>query len=68
MAFRKSKADPNLYYIVVGEDPFNLELYVNDLFITGDERLIEGCKKDISLEFEMRDIPLMHYFLGLEVW
>lgn len=66
MGFNKSDADPNLYYIVVGEDPIILVLYVDDLFITGAERLIENCKKDLASEFEM-DIGLMHYFLGLEV-
>ena len=68
LGFQKSDADPNLYYIVVGEDPLILVLYVNDLFITGAERLIEGCKKDLASEFEMKDIKLKHYFLGLEVW
>ena len=68
MGFHKRYVDPNLYYIVVGEDPAIIVLYVDDLFITGVERLIEGCKKDLASEFEMKDIGLMHYFLGLEVW
>jgi hypothetical protein len=68
MGFEKSEADPNLYYIVVGEDPLILVLYVDDLFITGAERLIVGCKESLASEFEMKDIGLMHYFLGLEVW
>jgi len=38
------------------------------LFLTGNEKLIAGCKKELSREFEMKDIGLMHYFLGLEVW
>ena len=58
----------HLYYIVVDEDPIILVLYVDDLFITGVERLVESCKKDLASEFEMKDIRLMHYFLGLEVW
>ena len=64
----KNEADPNLCYIVVGEDLLILVLYIDDLFITWDDRLIGGCKKDLALEFEMKDIDLMHYFLGLEVW
>jgi len=60
MGFEKSEADPNLYYIVVGEDPLILVLYVDDLFITEAERLIVGCKKSLSSEFEMKDIGLMH--------
>ena len=68
LGFQKSEGDPNLYYIVVGEDPLILVLYVDDLFITGADRLIQGCKQDLASEFEMKDIGLMHYFLGLEVW
>ena len=46
--FRKSEADPNLYYIVVGGVLLILLLYVDDLFITGREHLIDACKKDIA--------------------
>eukprot|EP00253_Pinus_taeda_P021357 PITA_21357 len=67
LGFTKSEADPNLYFIVVGEKPLILVLYVDDLIITGAERLIERCKRDLASEFEMKDIRLMHYFLGLEV-
>eukprot|EP00253_Pinus_taeda_P021494 PITA_21494 len=35
---------------------------------TGDEKLIQSCKEDLTREFEMNAIGLMHYFLGLEVW
>jgi len=68
MDFTKGEADLNLYYIVIGEDPLILVLYVDDLIITGVERLIEHYKRDLAMEFEMKDIGLMHYFLGLEVW
>eukprot|EP00253_Pinus_taeda_P012929 PITA_12929 len=68
MGFTKSEADLNLYYIVIGEEPLILVLYVVDLIITGAERLIEHCKRDLVTKFEMKDIGLMHYFLGLEVW
>ena len=53
---------------MVGNDPLILLLYVGDLFITGGERPIAACKKDLALEYEMTDIGLMHYFLRLEVW
>ena len=45
-----------------------LVLYVDDLFLTGDEQLIDQCKRELTSEFEMKDLGLMHYFLGLEVW
>ena len=53
---------------LVGDDPLILLLYVDDLFITGRERPITACKKNLAAEYEMTDIGLMHYFLGLEVW
>jgi hypothetical protein len=65
--FTKSKADPNLYYIFVGFDMLILVLYVDDLFLIGVENLIAGCKADMEVEFKMKDIGMMHHFLGLEV-
>ena len=53
---------------MVGGDPLILLLYVDDLFITGGEHLIEACKKDLNSKFEMTDLGLMHYYFGMEVW
>ena len=68
IGFQKSETDPNLYYILVGGAPLILMLYVDDLFITGGEHLIDACKKDLASEFEMTDFGLMHYYLSMEVW
>jgi hypothetical protein len=65
MGFEKSDVDPNLYFIIRGEDMLILILYVDDLFITGAEDLIAECKLGLASEFAMSDIGLMHYFL---VW
>lgn len=40
-------------------EPLILVLYVDDLFLTGSERLIGLCKEDLALEFEMKDIGLI---------
>ena len=53
---------------MVGGDTLILLLYVDDLFITRGEHLIEACKKDLASEFEMTGLGLMHYYLGMEVW
>ena len=45
-----------------------LLLNVDGLFLTGNEKQIVECKKKLAEEFEMKDLELMHYFLGLEVW
>ena len=67
LGFSKSIADPNLYIKVVQNQPLILVLYVDDLFLTGDEHLNDECKRELASEFEMKDLGLLHYFLGLEV-
>jgi hypothetical protein len=66
--FIKSVADPNLFFHIVGDDCLILVLYVDDLFLTGSESLIVECKRALTSKFEMKDLGMMHYFLGLEVW
>jgi hypothetical protein len=34
----------------------------------GAEPLIIQCKRELASEFDMKDLGLMHYYLGLEVW
>jgi hypothetical protein len=68
LGFTKSKEDSNLYFKVMNDESVILLLYVDDLFLTEEEKLITECKKKIATEFEMKDLDLMHYFLGLEVW
>jgi hypothetical protein len=31
-------------------------------------RLIVGCRHALAYDFEMKDLGMIHYFLGLEVW
>ena len=64
MGFQKSEDDLNLYFIMVGDDPLIFLLYVDDFFITVEERPIAVCKRDLALEYEMTDIGLLHYFFG----
>ena len=68
MRFVKSDVDPNLYYLMVEGEPLILVLYVDDLFFTGSSGLLKGCKRNLATKFDMKDLGLMHYFLGLEVW
>ena len=68
LGFSKSTADSNLYFKAAHNYVLILVLYVDDLFLTGDEQLIDQCKRELTSEFEMKYLGLMHYFLGLEVW
>jgi hypothetical protein len=68
MGFMKNEVDSNLYYIMIGGEPHILVLYVDDLLLTSSQRIIVDFKRDISSEFDMKDLRLMYYFLRLEVW
>ena len=68
LGFTKSKSDFNLYYKVEDDGIMILLLYVDDLFLTGEDKPIIECKKKLAAEFEMKDLGMMHYFIGLEVW
>ena len=67
LGFIKSKTDPSLYYKVVDGDQVIFLLYVDDLFLIGDEELILDSKRKLDAEFELKDLGMIHYFLGLEV-
>ena len=45
LGFTKSKADSNLYYKVEDDGIMILLLYVDDLFLAGDDKPINECKK-----------------------
>ena len=66
--FTKSKEDSNRYYKVEYGNPVMLLLYVDYLFVTGMDGLIAGTKRKLVAEFEMKDLGMMHYFLGMDVW
>jgi hypothetical protein len=68
LGFSKSYVDPNLYYKVVNDALVILVLYVDDLFLIGANPLIIQCKRELASEFDMKDLGLMHYYLGLKVW
>ena len=48
MGFAKSKADPNLYYKVVVDEPVILLLYVDELFLTGNGKQIMESQKKLA--------------------
>ena len=59
LGFTESKEDSNLFLKVEGGRPVMLLLYVDDLFLT------EVARRRLATEFEMKDLDMMHYFLGM---
>ena len=68
IGFTKSKVDSNLYFKVEDGRSMMFLLYVYDLFMTGEEELIKDERRRLATEFEMKDLGMMHYFLGMDVW
>jgi hypothetical protein len=56
LGFINSKAYSNLYYKIENDDQVILLVYVDDVFLTGNEKLIIDCKKKLASEFKMKDL------------
>lgn len=65
-----SHADSNLYVLLDGNIvALLIILYVDDRIITRAYALSIGAmKKHLSSQFEMTDLGLLHFYLGMEVW
>ena len=48
LGFTKSKEDSNLYYKVGGDGLMILLLYVDGIFLTGEDKPIKECKKKLT--------------------
>ena len=67
LGFTKSKADSNLYYKVEYGNPVMLLLYANDLFVIGEDGFIVDTKRNLVVNFKMKYLGVMHYFIGMDV-
>eukprot|EP00253_Pinus_taeda_P004196 PITA_04196 len=67
--FQRSPSDANLYIKHSGDGILFVVVYVDDFIITGSStHLIHGIKQDLCSTFDMTDLGLLHYCLGVEVW
>ncbi|KAJ7295085.1 hypothetical protein O6H91_Y213600 [Diphasiastrum complanatum] len=65
----RTHSDPNLYVLCFDGMVVLTALYVDDLIIMrNNQEMIDIIKKDLMEQFEMIDLNLMHYCLGVEVW
>ena len=68
LGFSKSKVDSNPYFKVEGGILVILLLYVDDLFLIGEDKVIEDANRILATEFDMKYLGMMHHFLCMEVW
>ena len=62
LRFTEIKAYSNLYFKFEGGIQVIPMLYVDDLFLKGKEELIKYARRRLTIEFEMKDLGMMHYF------
>lgn len=66
--FEKCEGEPTVYINEKDGKILVIVLYVDDvIFIGNDDYLIENFKSVMKEEFEMTDMGLLRYFLGIEV-
>eukprot|EP01018_Ginkgo_biloba_P029064 Gb_03194 [translate_table: standard] len=65
--FVRSPSETNLY-VKINDSQFTIvALYVDDMIVIGNnEQEIDSLKADMKKTFEMSDMGLLHYFLGVE--
>ena len=66
--FSKSLYVSTLFVKRIGVDILIVSLYVDDLFMVGNKVcLVQQFKQEMMKVFEMTDLRMMLYFLGMEI-
>lgn len=68
LSFRRCSKEPSLYRREHGRDMLIVVVYVDDLLVTGSSlKAILEFKREMQTNFEMSDLGLLTYYLGIEV-
>lgn len=68
LKFLRCSKEPSLYRKEVSNELLVVVVYVDDLLVTGSSlKLIESFKQEMAAKFEMSDLGLLTYYLGIEV-
>ena len=66
--FTPSKADTSLFFYNKGNITIFVIVYVDDIIVASSSQEATTCLlKDLKLEFALKDLGDLHYFLGMEV-
>ena len=67
LGFFCSVADSSLFVRHSAQGIIIILLYVDDIVLTGDDPIIlQSLISTLSIEYAMKDLGLLHYFLGTE--
>ncbi|KAM3214769.1 hypothetical protein ACQJBY_066994 [Aegilops geniculata] len=68
LGFVPSKADTSLFFYNKGNVTIFVLVYVDDIIVASSSSSATTCLlKDLKLEFALKDLGDLHYFLGIEV-
>ena len=68
LGFTPSKADTSLFFYNKGNITIFVLVYVDDIIVASSSSDATTCLlKDLKLEFALKDLGDLHYFLGIEV-
>ena len=68
LGFVRSLSKSTLYVKHNGADILIISLYVDDLLVTGNKKcVVEEFKQEMMEIFEMTDLGLITFFLGMEI-
>ena len=68
IGFLASKVNTSLFILSDGTNIFYLLVYVDDILLTGSNyAMLHHLIQLLSFEFKLRDLGVVHYFLGIEV-
>ena len=66
--FKRCIFDPNMYVKKFYDDILIVVLYLDDIIIVAIQlTLIKEIKNNLKRQFEMNELGLRHYFLGLRI-
>jgi Reverse transcriptase (RNA-dependent DNA polymerase) len=66
--FKRSPIEPTLYVKHGKNGMLVVSLYIyNLIFIENDEKMMHEFKNDLMEKYEINDLGLLHYFLGIEI-
>ena len=68
LKFVQTASDPCIYYRRAGGDIMYIGVYVDDIILAGGSvTQLEEIKRDLSQEFDIKDLGKLQYFLGMKV-
>ena len=68
LGFTRSKVDHYVYFKLIGDRVIYLVLYVDDMLLIGNNKeIIQELKTQFSSKFDIKDIGVSNYILGMEI-